>query len=63
MLTLLYIFYVNDLYQAMPEGNIYQERAFIDNSAKGVLKLFVIVDIAFWVIGFISLPFWYVKFF
>lgn len=60
MATILYILYMNGLYQKMPEATLVQERGFFENVGNGgIMKLMVFVDVCIWVVGFISLSYWY----
>lgn len=64
MITLLYIHYCNGIYQKMPDITMKQERDFFEATGNGgLMKVFVCLDILFWVVGFISLGFWYWKIF
>jgi hypothetical protein len=65
MATLLYILYLNNVvYKTMPDVNIFQERTFFENAGNGgIMKMMVFLDVCIWIIGFISLGFWYWKIF
>ena len=64
MITLLYIFYCNGIYQKIPDMTAKQEREFFESTGNGgLMKLFVLVDILFWVVGFVSFGVWYWKIF